>query len=134
MFNLQVVKKRDSSSFLYHTHLERPINNVVQMQILTFEILSNQTHMTVEPDVNDRIWFSEGLKLDLGEPVVSNSLLKQAVDSISGLDMRNNQICLRESDTTNFTVDVPAYLCPITSVDGATGIISCQDSDHYSLI
>lgn len=117
----------------YRITLPEKIDNVVQLQISTLELPSNRTHMTVESDVNDRIWFSEGLKLDLGETDASGSLNKADVDSISGLDMTLNQLCLRDTSildasAANFIVGVPAYLCPVTSVDSGTGVITTVDS------
>jgi hypothetical protein len=104
------------------------VRNVTQIQLSTLELPASQTHMTVEADVNDRIWFSEGLKLDLGETDGAGSLLKTDVNGISGLNMRNNQLCIRENATTNFIVGAPAYLCPITAVHGGTGAITCVDT------
>lgn len=118
----------DSSPSSYVVRLPETVRDVVQVQLSTLEMPSNQTHMTVERDVNDRIWFSEGLKLDLGETDASGTLLKEDVNGISGLDMRNNQLCIRETSSTNFIVGVPAYLCPITAVDGSTGVITCVDA------
>lgn len=112
----------------YQITLPEKIDDVTQIQISTLELPQNRTHMTVEPDANDRIWFSEGLKLDLGESDGAGSVLRSDVDGIVGLNMSNNQLCLREADATNFVVGVPAYLCPITSVDSGTGIVTTLDS------
>jgi hypothetical protein len=123
----------DSSPSSYTVRLPETVRDVTQVQLSTLELPSNQTHMTVERDVNDRIWFSEGLKVDLGETDASGLLLKEDITGISGLDMRNNQLCIRESSSTNFVVGVPAYLCPITAVDGSTGTLTCADvSANYT--
>jgi len=123
----------DPSPSSYVIHLPETMRDVTQIQLSTLELPSTQTHMTVETDVNDRIWFSEGLKVDLGETDSSASLLQTDVDGISGLNMRVNQICVRESGATNFVVGVPGYLCPVTAVDSGTGAITCvDDSAHYN--
>lgn len=131
-------KDRDSlysSPSSYRIQLPRKLDNVSKIQVSSLELPSNNTHMTIEEDVNDRFWFSEGLKIDLGEGTDSGAgptTLKSDVDGISGLDLANNHICIRE-DTTAFTVAVPAYLCPILSVNGGTGALTILDSiDSYA--
>ncbi len=121
-------RQADPSASSYRITLPQPLNDVMQLQISTLELPSNRTHMTVEAGVNDRLTFSEGLLLDLGETVdASNALFHADVDGISGLDMKVNQLTIRESATTSFTVGVPAYLCPITGVNGLTGAVTAMD-------
>lgn len=118
----------DATPSSYTIRLPETVRNVTQIQLSTLELPTSQTHMTVETDVNDRIWFSEGLKLDLGETDGAGSLLKTDVNGVSGLNLRNNQLCVREGAATNYIVGVPAYLCPITAVHVGTGVITCVDT------
>lgn len=118
------------SSSSYRITLPKPYKRVSKVQISTLELPSSHTHMTIEAGVNDRVWFSEGLKVDLGESPddqASPTVVHSDVDGISGLNLSNNQLCIRENGTTAHIVSVPSYLCPITSVDPGTGVVTTLD-------
>jgi hypothetical protein len=104
----------------YVAHLPHAIRNVAGIHLGSLELPGTKTQLTIEKDLNDKITFSEGLRIDLGE----------ATRTVEGSTMYNNQIMIKEG-ANKYIVSVPAYLSQITDArDGtASNSVTTTDAD-----
>ena len=99
----------------YVAHLPHAIRNVAGIHLGSLELPGTKTQLTIEKDLNDKVTFSEGLRIDLGE----------ATRSVEGSTMYNNQIMIKEG-ANKYIVSVPAYLSQITDPSAA---VTTTDAD-----
>lgn len=105
----------------YVAHLPHAIRNVAGIHLGSLELPGTKTQLTIEKDLNDKITFSEGLRIDLGE----------APSSVENdPTMYNNQIMIKEG-ANEYVVSIPAYLSQITVArDGtASNSVTTTDTD-----
>ena len=104
----------------YVAHLPHAIRNVAGIHLGSLELPGTKTQLTIEKDLNDKITFDEGLRIDLGE----------ATRSVETYDMYNNQIMIKEG-ANKYVVSIPAYLSQITvAQDGsASNSVTTTDAD-----
>lgn len=102
----------------YVAHLPHAIRNVAGIHLGSLELPGTKTQLTIEKDLNDKITFSEGLRIDLGE----------ATRTVEGSTMYNNQIMIKEG-ANKYIVSVPAYLSQITDAQDGTASNSVTTTD-----
>jgi|694.fasta_scaffold01071_2 hypothetical protein len=98
---------RDESLFPEPNHyvaeLPFTVPNVVGIQVASLEMPEVDAQYTIEQDRNDKVSFSEGLRIDFNDLVS---------DVVPGVDMYANQIAFLEGSNV-FSVSIPAYLTEI---------------------
>ena len=92
------------------------IHNVKGIQLASLEMPGIKTQFTIEQGINDRVTFSEGLRIDLGE----------TTHTIESTSMYNNQLMIKEG-SNKYVVSIPSYLAQILSFDGGDDHVVTTD-------